>query len=106
MARTLVGREKEGPLCDPGSELQLGGMARVVRGRALISGSASIARRRRASPLRAPREGPRRGPGGPPDAKKCEYAQIHAWKPRNELRLNASRTVYQNTLACLKAETS
>ena len=31
-ARTVVGREDEGPLCDPGSELLLGGSARVVRG--------------------------------------------------------------------------
>ena len=30
-ARTEVGREEEGPLCDPGSELLLGGSARVVR---------------------------------------------------------------------------
>ena len=31
-ARAEVGREEEGPLCDPGSELLLGGSARVVRG--------------------------------------------------------------------------
>ena len=31
-ARAKVGREKEGPLCDPGSELLLGGSARTVRG--------------------------------------------------------------------------
>ena len=28
-ARTVVGRGEEGPLCDPGSELLLGGSARV-----------------------------------------------------------------------------
>ena len=27
---TVVGRGEEGPLCDPGSELLLGGSARVV----------------------------------------------------------------------------
>ena len=31
-ARAEVGREEEGPPCDPGSELLLGGSARVVRG--------------------------------------------------------------------------
>ena len=31
-AHTVVGRGEEGPLCDPGSELLLGGRARVVRG--------------------------------------------------------------------------
>ena len=31
-ARAEVGREEEGPLCDPRSELLLGGSARVVRG--------------------------------------------------------------------------
>ena len=31
-ARTVVRRGGEGPLCDPGSELLLGGIARVVRG--------------------------------------------------------------------------
>ena len=31
-ARTVVGREEEGSLCDPESELLLGGSARVVRG--------------------------------------------------------------------------
>ena len=31
-ARAEVEREEEGPLCDPGSELLLGGSARVVRG--------------------------------------------------------------------------
>ena len=31
-ARAEEGREEEGPLCDPGSELLLGGSARVVRG--------------------------------------------------------------------------
>ena len=31
-ARAEVGKEEEGPLCDPGSELLLGGSARVVRG--------------------------------------------------------------------------
>ena len=31
-ARAEVGREEEGPLCDPGSELLLGGGTRVVRG--------------------------------------------------------------------------
>ena len=31
-ACTVVGRGEEGPLRDPGSELQLGGRARVVRG--------------------------------------------------------------------------
>ena len=31
-ARTVVGRGGEGPLCDPGSELLLGGRARVLRG--------------------------------------------------------------------------
>ena len=31
-ARTVMGRGEEGPLCDPGSELLLGGSARVVRG--------------------------------------------------------------------------
>ena len=31
-ARAEVGREEEGPLCDPGFELLLGGSARVVRG--------------------------------------------------------------------------
>ena len=31
-ARAEVGREEEGPLCDPGSEVLLGGSARVVRG--------------------------------------------------------------------------
>ena len=30
-ARTVVRRGEEGPLCDPGSELLLGGSARVVR---------------------------------------------------------------------------
>ena len=30
-ARTVVGKGKEGPRCDPGSELLLGGRARVVR---------------------------------------------------------------------------
>ena len=30
-ARAVVGRGEEGPLCDPGSELLLGGRARVVR---------------------------------------------------------------------------
>ena len=28
----VVGRGEEGPLCDPGSELLLGGSTRVVRG--------------------------------------------------------------------------
>ena len=28
-ARTVMGRGEKGPLCDPGSELQLGGSARV-----------------------------------------------------------------------------
>ena len=32
-ARTVVGRGQEGPLCDPGPELLLGGGARVVRGK-------------------------------------------------------------------------
>ena len=31
-ARAEVGREEEGPLCDPGSELLLGGSTRMVRG--------------------------------------------------------------------------
>ena len=31
-ARTVVGRGEEGPLCDPVSELLLGGSARVARG--------------------------------------------------------------------------
>ena len=31
-ARAELGREEEGPLCDLGSELLLGGSARVVRG--------------------------------------------------------------------------
>ena len=31
-ARTVLGREEEGPLCNPGSELLLGGSARVVQG--------------------------------------------------------------------------
>ena len=31
-ARTVVGRGEEGPLCDPGSELLVGGSTRVVRG--------------------------------------------------------------------------
>ena len=31
-ARTVVGMGEEGPLCDPGSALILGGSARVVRG--------------------------------------------------------------------------
>ena len=31
-ACTLVGRGEEGPLCDPGSKLLLGGSAKVVRG--------------------------------------------------------------------------
>ena len=31
-ARAEVGRGEEDPLCDPGSELLLGGSARVVRG--------------------------------------------------------------------------
>ena len=31
-ARTVVGRGEEGPLCDSGSELLLGGRARVVQG--------------------------------------------------------------------------
>ena len=31
-ARDEVGREEEGLLCDPGSELLLGGSARMVRG--------------------------------------------------------------------------
>ena len=30
-ARTVVGRGEKDPLCDPGSELLLGGSARVVR---------------------------------------------------------------------------
>ena len=30
-ARAEVGREEEGPLCDTGSELLVGGSARVVR---------------------------------------------------------------------------
>ena len=30
-ARDEVGREEEGPLCNPGSELLLGGSARMVR---------------------------------------------------------------------------
>ena len=30
-ARAEVGREEDGPLCDPGSELLLGGSAKVVR---------------------------------------------------------------------------
>ena len=30
-ARAEVGKEKDGPLCEPGSELLLGGSARVVR---------------------------------------------------------------------------
>ena len=31
-ARTVVGRGKKGPLCDPRSELLLGGVTRVVQG--------------------------------------------------------------------------
>ena len=31
-ACTVVGRGEEGPLCDPGSELLLGGSARAVQG--------------------------------------------------------------------------
>ena len=31
-ARTVAGRGEKGSLCDPGSELLLGGSARVVRG--------------------------------------------------------------------------
>ena len=30
-ARTVVGRGEKGPLCDPGSEILLGGSARVAR---------------------------------------------------------------------------
>ena len=31
-ARTVLGRGDEGPLCDPASEVLLGGRARVVQG--------------------------------------------------------------------------
>ena len=32
-ARTVVGKGEKGPLCDPGSELLLGGKTRVVGGK-------------------------------------------------------------------------
>ena len=37
-ARTVVGKGEEGPLCDPGSELILGGRATLVRER-IINGT-------------------------------------------------------------------
>ena len=37
VARTVMGGE-EGPICDPRSELLLGGSARVVRGPRIING--------------------------------------------------------------------
>ena len=76
----------------------------LVHTRALISGSASVARRSatrlrrvlraaRKPPAGAPGGSPGRAPGGPPERKKMQNMREYAPENQvNKLRLNASRT--------------